>query len=309
MNGKLEKVKNHRGIYRRGGRYIVIYSDPQGRQRRRYARTLSEARDVKATLRADVTSGEYRASSKVTFADYGATWIKTYAGRTARGIREHTRADYRKRLEQDAIPFFGRMPLAAIEPQHVKQFAAHVSSRGVAANTVRLALAPVKALFTTAVEEGILRYNPTAGIRLALASGAGEADEERVKALTEDELRRLLDEIANEPGEWRLFFEFPRPYRPADRGGDRSPLAGHRPRPPPRAGAARLLPGRVRPAEVEVRPPGRAALARDGAGALAAPRWPRGRRARLHVRAGQADRPVESHEPRLEARGRPRGAR
>jgi integrase len=36
----------------------------------------------------------------------------------------------------------------------------------------------------------------------------GEADEECVNELAEEELRRLLDEIAKEPGDCRLFFEF-----------------------------------------------------------------------------------------------------
>jgi integrase len=88
----------------------------------------------------------------------------------------------------------------------VKRFAQHVAARGIAPNTVRLALAPVKALFATAVEEGLIRANPTAGLRLAqtvVEPGTGE--EERVKALTEPELRCLLGEI---PAAWRPFFEF-----------------------------------------------------------------------------------------------------
>ncbi|MGH3114957.1 MAG: hypothetical protein ACRDOP_15955, partial [Gaiellaceae bacterium] len=56
------------GVYKRGSRYVVTFRDPLGRQRKRSARTLSEARDLKATLTADVRRGEYRALSKVTFA-------------------------------------------------------------------------------------------------------------------------------------------------------------------------------------------------------------------------------------------------
>ena len=97
------------------------------------------------------------------------------------------------------------MRLAEIEPRDVKRSAAHVASRGVSPNTVRLALAPVKALLATAVEEGLIRANPAAGVRIAQATAEEQAEDERVKALTEEELRRLLAEI---PSEWRLFFEF-----------------------------------------------------------------------------------------------------
>src|SRR5436190_3598291 len=96
------------GIYKRGGRYTVVYRDPHGKQRKRSARTLAEAREVKATLTADVKRGEYRAFSKVTFSEYAPEWIASYTGRTSRGIRPETLADYRSDLERIAIPFFGR---------------------------------------------------------------------------------------------------------------------------------------------------------------------------------------------------------
>lgn len=196
------------GIYKRGNSYVVVYRDPQGRQRKAFAPTLSAARDLKAEKRADVVRGEYRALSKVSFADYAETWLTTYSGRTSRGIEQATVDDYRKRLEADAIPFLGRMRLAAIEPQQLKALAAKVAERGVSQNTVRLAIAPVKAMLATAHEEGLIRSNPSAGLRLTLQPRT-ELDEieepEQVKALTEAELQALLAEL---PDDWRLFFTF-----------------------------------------------------------------------------------------------------
>src|SRR5919201_454463 len=63
------------GVYKRGNRYVVRYRDPRGKERKRFARTLAEARDLKATLTADVKRGEYRALSRVSFAEYAPTWI------------------------------------------------------------------------------------------------------------------------------------------------------------------------------------------------------------------------------------------
>src|SRR5262249_36899464 len=151
------------GIYRRGGRYVVVFRDPHGKQRKRSARTLAEARDLKAALTADVKRGEYRALSKVTFGQYAAEWIESYTGRTSRGGRPHTPADYKTLLERDAVRFFGRMQLAAVEPRDVKQFAAELAGRGLTPGSVRKVLAPVRALFATAFEEGLIRSNPTAG--------------------------------------------------------------------------------------------------------------------------------------------------
>jgi integrase len=64
-------------------------------------------------------------------------------------------------------------------------------------------LAPVKAMFATAVEDGTLRSNPTAGIRIG-ARRAEEDGEIEAKAMTRAELGRLLVAL---PEEWRLFFE------------------------------------------------------------------------------------------------------
>jgi integrase len=200
------------GIYKRGGRYVVVFRDPHGKQRKRSARTLAEARDLKAAVTADVKRGEYRALSKVTFTDYAVEWVQTYKGRTAKGVRAETLADYRRRLGLDedcqpvgdgAVAFFGRMQLAAIEPRDLKRYAACLADRGIAANTVRLYIAPVRALLATAFEDGLIRSNPAAGVRFSQPQESSE--DEQVKALSEEQLRAVL---AHVPDEWLPFFEF-----------------------------------------------------------------------------------------------------
>src|SRR5689334_19992615 len=160
----LEKTKTP-GVYKRGNRYVVRYRDPAGRSRKAFARTLAEARDLKSSLTTDVRRGEYRALSRVTFAEYAPEWVRTYQGRTSQGFREHTREDYRTLLERDAVPFFGRQRLAEIEPRDMKRFVAELAGRGLEPSSVRKMLAPVRALLATAVEEGPIRSNPAAGVR------------------------------------------------------------------------------------------------------------------------------------------------
>ena len=153
------------GVYRRGGRYVVRFRDPAGKQRKRFAKTYKEAVRLKSALSADVDRGEYREASKITFAEYAETWIDTYAGRTSSGIRDETRVGYRRVLEQDAIPFFGRMRLCEIEPQDEGRSRSSSRHAGKEPNTVRLAVAPVRALLATATRRGEIRSNPAAGSR------------------------------------------------------------------------------------------------------------------------------------------------
>src|SRR5919109_272793 len=221
MTPKMVKVNGAPGIYKRGGSYVVTFRDPQGRQRERFARTLAEARKLKAANVADVARGEFRQQSAVTFADYAAEWIASYTGRTSSGISEDTRAEYRHRLGLDedgqplaggggAVGYFGRLRLADIGPRDLRRYAAHVAARGLARDTVRLALAPVKAMLATAAEDELIRSNPAAGLRNLIPANESEAEGEQVKALTEDELRALLAALPERVGlsTPRLFCEF-----------------------------------------------------------------------------------------------------
>jgi integrase len=207
---------NERGIYKRGNRYVVVYRDPAGKQRKRFAKTLAEARVVKASLSTDMHRGEYVEEAKISFSDYARRWIASYEGRTARGIRESTLADYRHalglRLDDDgqlvetgggALAHFGRMPLRTIRAQDLKEYAARVAATGAAKNTVRLRIAPVRAMLADAFEEGVIRSNPAAGLRLGRAVASAPVKE--TNALTEEEVALLLDQV---PETHRLIVEF-----------------------------------------------------------------------------------------------------
>jgi hypothetical protein len=68
----------------------------------------------------------------------------------------------------------------------------------MARNTVRLRVAPLKALFATAFEEGLIRSNPSAGLRLGRT--LAEAPLKETHALAEGELRRVLDQVPEPHG-------------------------------------------------------------------------------------------------------------
>ncbi len=119
------------GIYRRGSRYVFRFRDPQGRVRQRSARTIAEAKRMRSALGADVHRGEFRELSRVTLGEYAETWARTYQGRTGRGVRPETLADYRRDLQMHVAPFFGpRTLLTSIEPRRVKEFALSLSDSG-----------------------------------------------------------------------------------------------------------------------------------------------------------------------------------
>jgi integrase len=215
-----------KGVYKRGNRYCYVFRGPDGKQRRRAAKTYKEAVRRKAAVTIDVDRGEWM-DSRVTFADYAPQWIATYKGRTKRGINSDTKGDYRRLLGLDengeplldedgmatgALAYFGRMRLGHVRPPDIKGYVAELEARGLAANTVRLAVAPVRALFGTAFDDGLIRANPAAGVRVVVQS-EHEEEEEQAKALTEEELAAFLTVLEADSegkgwGEWRPFFDF-----------------------------------------------------------------------------------------------------
>jgi hypothetical protein len=184
---KLERTK-YPGIFARGGAYVVVYRDPAGKQRKKAARTLSEARDIKSAMTTDVRRGEWRAQSSVRLRDHWKPWLAAYGGRTARGFRETTREDYRRDLEQHVVPYFGGMRLSEITPADIKSWLVKLADDGKAAGTLKNALAPLRAMLADAAEDGIIRSNPAAGVRIPAHAKRPDA---RPKQLAPAALERL----------------------------------------------------------------------------------------------------------------------
>jgi integrase len=110
------------GIYKRGSRYVVVYK-VDGRQRKESARTLADARALKASRKAAGDRGEHVAPTTVKLADYARGWIDRYQGR-GKGFRERTRDDYRRDLERYVLPFLGAKRLTALRRADVAAFVA-----------------------------------------------------------------------------------------------------------------------------------------------------------------------------------------
>jgi integrase len=179
------------------------------------ARTKAEARRLKRNAETDVERGHHRDASREAFGTYAREWIEHYSGRTSKGIRESTRTWYRQMLEDRLIPYFDHersLRLAEIKPRDVKALIAwlakqpnpHHPERTLGASTVGYHVAVIRALFADAVEEGVLRYSPTASVRVAVREPM-EDEDEAVKAMTRAQLARLLKEFDDR---WQLFFEF-----------------------------------------------------------------------------------------------------
>jgi integrase len=204
-----------KGVYKRGGSYVIRYRDPSGKQKKHYVKTYAEAKRIRSELAADVSRGEYRATTKLTFGQHAPKWIDSYQGRTKRGIGPRTLALYRADLGLDvdgqptgsgAVAFVGRMMLSEIGASDLAAYGTQLSKRGLSQSSVRRALAPVKALLADAHDrDNLIRFNPAAGVRIFAPVDQTEEATEKVKALKPEELSALL---AATPEQWLTFMSF-----------------------------------------------------------------------------------------------------
>jgi hypothetical protein len=125
-------VAGHPGIFRRGNRYVVIWKH-RGKLRKSYHRTLTEARREKGRR----ASGATEPMSRKRFDTYAREWVRTYQGRSGRGVSDTTREGYREALDRYAIPFFGTARLGEIDPPDVREFIAELTGSGLTANRAR----------------------------------------------------------------------------------------------------------------------------------------------------------------------------
>jgi integrase len=210
MSAKLEATTTP-GIFRRHKKgcprrsrcecaYVVVWRH-RGKQHTATFRTMAEAREAKGNRDA----GDRRPVARIGLADYFTEWIESYAGRTARGFSETTRPEYRRPIEQHAIPQWGTWRLAEVEPADVRDLFGALHREGASTSAIRKLRAALSAMFATAVEDGYAKASPIQGVRIPAATSTVATDDQDGKALTRAELAILLAEV---PESWRLFFEF-----------------------------------------------------------------------------------------------------
>lgn len=198
MAAKMKKTKTP-GVYKRGSRYVEVWTY-RGRQYKKSHSTYAEARESKARR----IGGDRRPETRKNFGEYFRTWIKTYTGRTASGLSETTREEYRRSIEALALPVWRTWRLSEIEQADIRELFSALRNEGRSTAQIRKLRTALSSLFAAAAEDGLIQSNPAYGLRIP-APVSPEPESTIRKALTEEELHLLLDAM---PDEWRPFFQF-----------------------------------------------------------------------------------------------------
>jgi integrase len=177
--------------------WTMLYLDPKTRRKKRvklglYSSKvgLEKARAKALKTLAELADGKtptvIAEKTVDTFADAAEDFLEIWP--KARGLKPATVAEYRRQVETELIPRFGKSPLRAVTRREIAAFLDEVAferGKGVMANRLK---ATLSAVFTFAVERERVDSNPC----FRLPNRVEEKARERV--LTEEEIRLLWEE-------------------------------------------------------------------------------------------------------------------
>ena len=121
-------------------------------------------------------------AGRVLFGNYAADWIEERPG-----LRPKTTELYRYLLRRHLSPTFYAGSLAEIREPHVRRWRKDLLDAGVSAVTVAKAYRLLKAVFNTAVDDGLIRRNP------CRIKGAGQEKSAERPVLTVAQVYALAD--------------------------------------------------------------------------------------------------------------------
>ena len=219
MAAPFEKTRTP-GVEKRGSRYVIRYR-VEGKPKYESFRTYDEARRAKSARQADIERGEFHEASRETLHAYISAWIETYQGNGKVAIREGTRDEYRRQIERYVLKcpaLHSKLKITEVTPRRVADFGRWLREQAKPAptkddknrrvplsdKTVQRIMAPLQACLSTAVHEGVIRFNPARDVKLPARARIRD-DKEKARAMSTEQLTLILGLI---PQRHRLLFRF-----------------------------------------------------------------------------------------------------
>jgi len=168
-------------VRKRNGAWWV-FIDHHGIRKAKKIGTREAAQKVKRELEARLALGETGCLSQPkpehTFSTYAEQWLRTDALRCKPSTVEFYK-DYQARYVK---PRFGETKLSGITREEIKAFMADLKERGLSKNTIRLAVASLRVVLSSAVEDGILAINPALRLGRLVESRKSEHEAQAMEA-------------------------------------------------------------------------------------------------------------------------------
>jgi len=183
-----KRVRVAPGVYTRAGKFLVHYTDEQGREhfKTTSAKSLREAKAAREALRVGIRSGEVVVGDRtLTFAALAASFIERERG--SLGSRSSRTVDlYEQRITSHVVPLLGRMKVADLQVQHIRKLIDRLKEQGLSGSTIRGCVSATSACFRHAVRDlGAISRNPARDLERGDLPTAKRQTEPRYLSISE----------------------------------------------------------------------------------------------------------------------------
>lgn len=174
------------------GKYLVRWTEPNGRRASAIRRTKQEARALKAEVEDRLHKGSYIAQSlrDQPFGDYVVEVLEAELNLEASTLYQHEKA-FRRWIE----PYLGSTPIGDIDSGVLRRFFATMRGEGATDATVARVRAIMTKFFRRAHQEGILPRNPMVTVP------APKTERREIRVLGPEEVQDIADA---HPPQYRL---------------------------------------------------------------------------------------------------------
>ena len=171
---------------KRRPKWVVDFSDAEGKRRYLTLYTIEEANQFNETMRREAQRRKRKELS--TFAEIG----KNYIDVTRPFVKPQTADLYARVLRQHVYPEIGDQLVVSLTRSDIKTFLASKLEGGLKAKSVMTIQSAVKGVFDTAIDSEIVGQNPAAGLQRFIRRGSNILAGP-IKAMTSVQLDRFLD--------------------------------------------------------------------------------------------------------------------
>lgn len=170
---------------RKDGKYSAKFKSVSGKRVEKYFDKLAEARKWLEEAKYEDSHGNIAASTVMTVDAWFNYWITEIKGKTVRlgTIRNHT-----FRYNQNVKNIIGSMVISDVKPMHCQNILNIMDDQNYAGGTIRKTRETMCCMFSDAVENGMILYNP---ITKSVKNPRKVCKNERV--LTIDEQKKFLN--------------------------------------------------------------------------------------------------------------------
>lgn len=181
-------------VQRKDGRYMYRWTDEYGDRHSVYAESLDQLREKEKQILIDEHDGIKRDTNDITVNKMYELWKEL-----KRGIKDSTMQNYSYMYDMFVRPRFGKMQVTKVKKSDVRRFYnGIVEGKVMKISTLDSVHSVLHQVFQVAVDDNLIRHNPTDGVMKELKLACRDWKGSR-EALTMEQQKLFLDYLRNTP--------------------------------------------------------------------------------------------------------------